>query len=146
MFGAVFLFLRSLCVGECGVGCKFIGMTTTIPRIGITSYGFGMREVRDLVTMTRKGKIRVVVFPRVDVAKCAYNSLFNRRLLLRRTRVKLVRVLGGAHRLSVVSVINVPMIIGSAIVGDTMIVRGKGMLNIATGACLPGCGRFCRRH
>lgn len=123
-----------------------MGITTTIPHMGMTSYGFGSRELRNLVAVTRNGKMRVLAFPRVYVAKCAYKSLFTRRLLLRRTRVTLVRVLGDAHRLSVVSVLNVPMMIGSAMVGTTMIVRGNGVLKMIPGACLPGCGRFCRRH
>lgn len=121
-------------------------ITTTVPVIGITSYGFGTRRVRARVTVTSKGKMRVVVFPRLDVAKCAYTSLFNRSLLLRRTRVTLVRVVGGAQRVSVVSVVKVPIIVGSALLGDTIIFRGKGVLNVIPGACLPGCGRFCRRH
>lgn len=128
------------------VGCKCMGMTTTIPHIGITSYGFGTSRVRGRVVVTSKGNIRVVTFPRLYVAKCAYNSLFTRRLLLRRTRVKLVRVLGGAHRVSVVSVLNVPITLGNILLGTTIIVRGKEILNIIPGACLPGCGRFCRGH
>lgn len=141
-----YLFLRvCLCVAGC-VEFNFMGMTTTIPTIGMTSYGFGTRRARGRVMVTSKGKVRVVIFPRLGLAKCSYKSLFTRDLLLRRTRLTLVRVIGGAHRLSVVSVINVPIIIGSALVGYTIIFRGNGVLNVIPGACLPGCGRFCRGH
>ncbi len=139
-------FAAFMLLGRAGVGCKCMEVTATVPRMGMTSYGCGTRRVRDLVVRTRKGNIRVVYFPRLYVATCAYNSLFARRVLLSRTRVDLVGVLGFDHALSVVSVVKLPISCGNVLLGYTTIVRGKGVLKLVPGARLPGRGRIYRRH
>lgn len=129
-----------------GVGCKFMGITTTMPLMRMTSYFCGVRGVRKLVQRTSRGNIRVVTFPRLSIANCAYLSLFTRRALLSNTRTTLLRLIDGATSLSVLAVINIPLQARGQLVGTTIIFRGKTVQNIIPGACLPGCGRFRRRH
>lgn len=86
------------------------------------------------------------MFPRLYIAKCAYDSLFSRDMLLGTSEGTLLRVTRGAGSGSVLMFIKTPLRIGKGLCGMTTTVGRNRVVKFAAGAFLPGCNRFCRVH
>jgi NAD+ synthase (glutamine-hydrolysing) len=124
----------------------FVKVAAAVPATKVADVMYNVQEIERLITMADAEHAEVVVFPELSITGYSCQDLFRERLLLDKAEEGLLRLIDFTRKLDVISVVGMPIEIGSLLLNCAVVIQQGGILAVVPKTYLPNYGEFYEKR
>ncbi len=124
----------------------FVKVAAAVPATKVADVMYNVQEIERLITMADAEHAEVVVFPELSITGYSCQDLFRERLLLDKAEEGLLRLIDFTRKLDVISVVGMPIEVGSLLLNCAVVIQQGGILAVVPKTYLPNYGEFYEKR
>jgi NAD+ synthase (glutamine-hydrolysing) len=124
----------------------FIKVASAIPSVRVADTTYNVQQIEELITQAESQGVEVMVFPELCLTGYSCQDLFRQQLLIEKAEEALLVLLDFTRKLDVVSIVGVPVRIGSMLFNCAVVIQRGSILGIIPKTYLPNYNEFYEKR
>lgn len=124
----------------------FIKVAAAIPAIKVADVNYNVEQIESLIVQAEGQGVEVMVFPELCLTGYTCQDLFKNQLLIDKAEEGLLVLLDFTRKLDVISIVGLPVQIGSLLYNCAAIIQSGTLLGIVPKTYLPNYGEFYEKR
>ena len=123
-----------------------IKVAAAVPNVRVADTEYNVQQVESLIAQAEGRGVEVVVFPELCLTGYTCQDLFRQELLLAKAEEALLVLLDFTRKLDVVSIVGLPVRIGSLLYNCAVVIQRGTILGLVPKTYLPNYGEFYEKR
>ncbi len=123
-----------------------IKVAAAIPGVRVADIDYNVQQIESLIAQAEGKGVELLVFPELSLTGYTCQDLFRQQLLLDKCEEALIRLLDITRKLDVISVVGLPVRIGSLLYNCAAVIQHGCLLGIVPKTYLPNYGEFYEKR
>ena len=124
----------------------FIKVAAAIPSVRVADTEYNEQQVESLIMQAEENGVEIVVFPELCLTGYTCQDLFRQQLLVTKAEEALLMLLNFTRKLDVISIVGVPVQIGSMLFNCAVVVQRGCILGVVPKTYLPNYNEFYEKR
>ena len=124
----------------------FIKVAAAVPAVKVADVEYNVGQVESLIAQAEGQGVEVVVFPELCLTGYSCQDLFKEQLLIDKAEEGLIVLLDFTRKLDVISIVGLPVQIGSLLYNCAAVIQSGTLLGIVPKTYLPNYGEFYEKR
>ena len=124
----------------------FIKVAAAIPSVRVADTEYNVQQIENLIAKAESQGVEIVVFPELCLTGYTCQDLFRQELLLSKVEESMLTLLDFTRKLDVISIVGLPVRIGSLLYNCAAVVQRGTILGIVPKTHLPNYGEFYEKR
>lgn len=124
----------------------FFKVATAIPAVKVADVSYNVEQIESLIAQAEGQGVEVVVFPELCLTGYTCQDLFKEQLLIDKAEEGLMVLLDFTRKLDVISIVGLPVQIGSLLYNCAAVIQNGTLLGIVPKTYLPNYGEFYEKR
>ncbi|MBR1484873.1 MAG: NAD(+) synthase [Prevotella sp.] len=124
----------------------FIKVAAAIPSVRVADTEYNVQQVESLIAQAEGKGVEILVFPELCLTGYTCQDLFRQELLLSKAEEALLTLLDFTRKLDVVSIVGLPVRIGSLLYNCAAVIQRGTLLGLVPKTYLPNYGEFYEKR
>ena len=124
----------------------FIKVAAAVPAVKVADVEYNVGQVESLIAQAEGQGVEVIVFPELCLTGYTCQDLFKEQLLIDKAEEGLLMLLDFTRKLDVVSIVGLPVQIGSLLYNCAAVIQSGTLLGIVPKTYLPNYGEFYEKR
>ena len=123
-----------------------IKVAAAIPGVRVADIDYNVQQIESLIVQAEGKGVELLVFPELSLTGYTCQDLFRQQLLLDKCEEALIRLLDITRKLDVISVVGLPVRIGSLLYNCAAVIQHGCLLGLVPKTYLPNYGEFYEKR
>ena len=124
----------------------FIKVAAAIPSVRVADTEYNEQQVESLIMQAEENGVEIVAFPELCLTGYTCQDLFRQQLLVTKAEEALLMLLNFTRKLDVISIVGVPVQIGSMLFNCAVVVQRGCILGVVPKTYLPNYNEFYEKR
>ena len=124
----------------------FIKVAAAIPSVRVADTEYNEQQVESLIMQAEENGVEIVVFPELCLTGYTCQDLFRQQLLVTKAEEALLMLLNFTRKLDVISIVGLPVQIGSMLFNCAVVVQRGCILGVVPKTYLPNYNEFYEKR
>ena len=124
----------------------FVKVAAAIPTVKVADTEYNVQQIESLIAQAEGQGVEVIVFPELCITGYSCQDLFKEQLLIDKAEEALLVLLDFTRKLDIVSIVGMPVQIGSLLYNCAAVIQGGTLLGIVPKTYLPNYGEFYEKR
>ena len=124
----------------------FIKVAAAIPAVKVADVRYNVEQIESLIAQAEGQGVEIMVFPELCLTGYTCQDLFKEQLLIDKAEEGLLVLLDFTRKLDVISIVGLPVQIGSLLYNCAAVIQGGTLLGIVPKTYLPNYGEFYEKR
>ena len=124
----------------------FIKVAAAVPAVRVADTEYNVQQMESLIAQAEGKGVELLVFPELSVTGYSCQDLFRQQLLLDKAEEALLVLLDFTRKLDVISVVGLPVRIGSLLYNCAAVIQHGCLLGLVAKTYLPNYGEFYEKR
>jgi len=123
-----------------------ITVAAAIPAVKVADTDYNVRQIEDLMAQAEGKGVEVIAFPELSITGYTCQDLFAQQTLIEQAEVAIMQLLNFSHKLDIISIVGVPVRIGTSLYNCAIVMQHGTILGIVPKTYLPNYGEFYEKR
>ena len=124
----------------------FVKVAAAVPAVKVADVEYNVQQVESLIAQAEGQGVEVLVFPELCLTGYTCQDLFKEQLLIDKAEEGLLVLLDFTRKLDVISIVGLPVQIGSLLYNCAAVIQGGTLLGVVPKTYLPNYGEFYEKR
>jgi len=124
----------------------FIKVAAAVPTVKVADVDYNVGQIESLIAQAEGQGVEVLVFPELSITGYSCQDLFKEQILIDKAEEALIVLLDFTRKLDVISIVGLPVQIGSLLYNCAAVIQGGSLLGIVPKTYLPNYGEFYEKR
>ena len=124
----------------------FLKVAAAVPVVKVADVDYNVGQVESLIAQAEGQGVEVMVFPELCLTGYSCQDLFQQQLLIDKAEEGLLKLLDFTRKLDVVSIVGLPVQVGSQLYNCAAVIQSGTLLGIVPKTYLPNYGEFYEKR
>ena len=124
----------------------FIKVAAAIPAVKVADVDYNVGQIESLIAQAEGQGVEIMVFPELCLTGYTCQDLFKEQLLIDKAEEGLMVLLDFTRKLDVISIVGLPVQIGSLLYNCAAVIQGGTLLGVVPKTYLPNYGEFYEKR
>jgi len=124
----------------------FVKVAAAVPAVRVADTAYNLQQIESLIAQAEGKGVELLVFPELCITGYSCQDLFRQDLLLEKAEEALMILLDFTRKLDVVSVVGLPVRIGSLLYNCAAVIQQGTLLGLIPKTYLPNYGEFYEKR
>ena len=124
----------------------FIKVAAAIPAVKVADVDYNVAQIESLIAQAEGQGVEIIVFPELCLTGYTCQDLFKEQLLIDKAEEGLLVLLDFTRKLDVISIVGLPVQIGSLLYNCAAVIQGGTLLGVVPKTYLPNYGEFYEKR
>ncbi len=124
----------------------FIKVSAAVAAVKVADVEYNVAQVESLIAQAEGQGVEVIVFPELCLTGYTCQDLFHQQLLIDKAEEGLLMLLDFTRKLDVISIVGLPVQIGSLLYNCAAVIQGGTLLGLVPKTYLPNYGEFYEKR
>ena len=124
----------------------FIKVAAAVPAVKVADVDYNVAQIESLIAQAEGQGVEVIVFPELAITGYSCQDLFKEQILIDQAEEALLVLLDFTRKLDVISIVGLPVQIGSLLYNCAAVIQGGTLLGVVPKTYLPNYGEFYEKR
>ena len=124
----------------------FVKVAAAVPAVKVADTEYNVLQVESLIAQAEGQGVEIMVFPELCMTGYSCQDLFKEQLLIDKAEEALMSLLDFTRKLDVISIVGLPVQVGSLLYNCAAVVQGGQLLGVVPKTYLPNYGEFYEKR
>ena len=124
----------------------FIKVAAAVPAVKVADVDYNVSQIESLIAQAEGQGVEIIVFPELSLTGYSCQDLFKEQILIDKAEEALIVLLDFTRKLDVISIVGLPVQIGSLLYNCAAVIQGGTLLGIVPKTYLPNYGEFYEKR
>ena len=124
----------------------FIKVAAAVPVVKVADVDYNVGQIESLIAQAEGQHVEIMVFPELCITGYSCQDLFKEQILIDKAEEALIALLDFTRKLDVISIVGLPVQIGSLLYNCAAVIQSGSLLGIVPKTYLPNYGEFYEKR